>query len=162
MVLQGHYQTAYVTHDLERAMALISERYGISDYITFEPEMALRTADGERMQKVKVATAWAGWLQLELIEPVSGFIDPFLAYLPPDKADAVPRLHHISLRRGSVAEIEAESEKLGLPFVCEGGIPDLVFRYLDARGTLGHYLEYVWASPAGWDMVGWPQGRPAL
>ncbi len=161
MFLKGHYQNAYVTHDLARAMDMISQRYGVADYITFEPEMALRTAEGERMQRVKVAATWVGWLQIELIEPVSGFVDPFLPYLPADKADAVPRLHHISLRRESLEEIAAESDRLGLPFVCEGGIPDLVFRYLDARDTLGHYLEYVWASPAGWEMVGWPQGRPA-
>jgi hypothetical protein len=162
MFLQGHYQNAYVTHDLGRAMDLVSERYGVTDYITFDPEMMLRTADGEKLQKVKVAATWVGWLQIELIEPVSGFVDPFLPFLPADKSDVVPRLHHISLRRESLAEIHAESDKLGLPFVCEGGIPDLVFRYLDARGTLGHYLEYVWASPAGWAMVGWPEGRPAI
>jgi len=161
MFLKGHYQNAYITHDLARAMDMITQRYGVADYITFEPEMALRTAEGERMQRVKVAATWVGWLQIELIEPVSGFVDPFLPYLPADKADAVPRLHHISLRRESLEEIAAESDRLGLPFVCEGGIPDLVFRYLDARDTLGHYLEYVWASPAGWEMVGWPQGRPA-
>jgi hypothetical protein len=160
MFLSGHYQNAYVTHDLARTMDHLGARYGIEDYITFEPEMALTTPDGERMQKVKVAATWVGALQIELIEPVSGFIDPFLPYLPADKSDAVPRLHHISLRRESLDAIREESDRLGLPFVCEGGIPDLVFRYLDARDTLGHYLEYVWASPAGWAMVGWPEGRP--
>jgi len=162
MFLKGHYQNAYVTHDLGRAMELISERYGVTDYIQFDPEMALLTPEGEKVQKVKVAATWVGWLQIELIEPVSGFVDPFLPFLPQDKSDAVPRLHHISLRRESLEEIRAESEQLRLPFVCEGGIPDLIFRYLDARSTLGHYLEYVWASPAGWEMVGWPEGRPAI
>lgn len=162
MFLQGHYQNAYVTHDLGRAMELISARYGVTDYLTFDPEMAVQTASGEQMQKVKVAATWVGGLQIELIEPVSGFIDPFLAYLPADKSDAVPRFHHISLRRESLEEIRAECDQLGLPLVCEGGIPDLVFRYLDARGTLGHYLEYVWASDAGWQMVGWPRGRPII
>lgn len=31
--------------------------------------------------------------------------------------------------------------------------------YLDARESLGHYFEYVWASPEGWGMIGWPEGR---
>lgn len=162
MFLQGHYQNAYVTHDLGRAMELIADRYGVTDFMTFDPEMPVKTADGEKLQKVKVAAAWVGSLQIELIEPVSGFIDPFLAYLPADKSDAVPRFHHISLRRESLDEIRAESERLGLPLVCEGGIPDLIFRYLDARSTLGHYLEYVWASEAGWEMTGWPKGRPTI
>ncbi len=162
MFLKGHYQNAYVTHDLARTMDMFSERYGLTGYNTFELEMMMRTPDGEQPQAVKVASAWAGWLQIELIEPVSGFIEPFVNLLPEDKSDPVPRLHHISLRRESLAEIDSECEALGLPFVCEGGIPDLIYRYLDARSTLGHYLEYVWASPAGWEMVGWPEGRPAI
>ena len=158
MRLKGHYQNAYVTHDLARAMDLLSDRFGLSDYMTFEPEMLVKTPAGEQLQKVAVAAAWAGGLQFELIQPISGFVDPFLDYLPADRSDAAPRLHHVSLRRESKEEIEAEVEGLGLPLVCQGGIPDLMFTYLDARPYLGHYLEYVWASEAGWDMVGWPKG----
>ena len=54
------------------------------------------------------------------------------------------------------------ARRLGLPFVCEGGIPDLLYTYLDGRGTFGHYVEYVWASEAGWKMIGWPEGRPSI
>ena len=32
----------------------------------------------------------------------------------------------------------------------------------DGRGTFGHYVEFVWASEAGWKMVGWPEGRPTI
>ena len=111
---------------------------------------------------VKVACAWAGWLQIELIEPVSGAVEPYLPYLPADKADATPRFHHISLRRDDYQDMQAEIARIGLPFVCEGGIPDLLYTYLDGRSTFGHYVEYVWASDAGWKMIGWPEGRPAI
>lgn len=161
MFLKGHYQNAYVTHDVDRAADLIAKRYGLDGWTMFEPEMVLKTPAGERPQKVRVAAGWAGWLQIELIQPLSGFVDPFLPFLPADRSDPSPRFHHISLRRESVEEIRAEVEELGLPFVCEGGIPDLAFTYLDARASLGHFLEFVWASPAGWEMVGWPKGRPA-
>jgi hypothetical protein len=162
MFLKGHYQNAYVTHDLQWAMDAVGGRYGLEDWITFEVELDVRTPAGEDRQATKVACVWDGGLQLELIEPVSGFIDPFLPYLPKDKSDRSLRLHHVSLRRESRDEIKAEIGRLGLPFVCEGGIPDLFYTYLDARETLGHYLEYVSATPAGWAMVGWPQGRPHL
>jgi hypothetical protein len=162
MFLQGHYQNAYVTHDLDRAIDIIDGRYGAHDYLRFAPEMVLQTPEGEKSIKVKVAATWVGSLQIELIEPVSGFVDPYLACLPQDKTDAVPRFHHISLRREDADAMRAEARQLGLPFVCEGGIPDLTYIYLDARQTLGHYLEFVWASKAGWEMVGWPEGRPTV
>lgn len=162
MFLRGHYQNAYVTHDLKWAMDACSQRYGLENWTTFEVELDVATPAGPNKQATKVACVWDGALQLELIEPVSGYVDPFLPYLPQDKADRSLRLHHISLRRESPAEIAAEIEQLGAPLVCQGGIPDLGFTYLDTRDTLGHYLEYVWATPAGWAMVGWPEGRPVV
>lgn len=160
MFLQGHYQNAYVTHDLDKAKDMLSERYGLTDYLGFEMEMPVRMPEGERTLGVKVACAWAGSLQIELIEPVSGAVEPYLPYLPADRNDATPRFHHISLRRDDYDAMQAEIARLGLPFVCEGGIPDLRYTYLDGRGTFGHYVEYVWASEAGWKMIGWPEGRP--
>ena len=162
MFLRGHYQNAYVTHDLQRAMDMLGARYGIADFITFEMELPVRTPEGDRTLAVKVACAWVGWLQIELIEPVAGAVEPYLPYLPADKNDATPRFHHISLRRDDYDAMQAEIARLGLPFVCEGGIPDLRYTYLDGRETFGHYVEYVWASEAGWKMIGWPEGRPAI
>jgi hypothetical protein len=162
MFLRGHYQNAYVTHDLQKAVDMQSERYGLKDWITFELELPVRTPAGERPLAVKVACAWAGSLQIELIEPVSGAVEPYLPYLPADRNDPTPRFHHISLRRDDYEDMQAEIARLGLPFVCEGGIPDLLYTYLDGRSTFGHYVEYVWASEAGWKMIGWPEGRPVI
>lgn len=162
MFLQGHYQNAYVTHDLDRAKDMLSQRYGVNDYVGFEMELPVRTPEAERTLRVKVACAWVGSLQIELIEPVSGAVEPYLPYLPADKSDATPRFHHISLRRDDYDAMQAEIAQLGLPFVCEGGIPDLLYTYLDGRSTFGHYVEYVWATPAGWQMIGWPEGRPVI
>lgn len=160
MLLKGHYQNAYVTRDLTWAMGQVTERYGVRDWMAFEVEFAVQTPVGERLQATKVACSWAGWLQIELIEPVSGYIDPFLPYLPHDPSDPGLRFHHISLRRESLDEITQEIAQIGAPVVCQGGIPDLTYTYLDTRATLGHYLEYVCATEAGWKMVGWPEGRP--
>lgn len=160
MFLQGHYQNAYVTHDLDKAMELVTSRFGVTDFLVFEPELMLTTPDGEKPSKVRAALAWAGGLQIELIQPVSGYQDHYLPYLPKDPADPVPRFHHIALRRDDLDAMHDEIDRLGLPLVSKGEIPDLICVYLDARKHLGHYLEYVWASPEGWDLVGWPEGRP--
>lgn len=158
MRLNGHYQNAYVTNDVDWAKARMRERFGLEDWLEFEVEFPVETPVGERMQGTKVAAGWAGALQYELIQPLSGYTDPFLPYLPADPDDKSLRFHHVSLRRESMAEIDAEIAKIGAPLACRGGIPDLTYTYVDTRDLLGHYLEFVWASEAGWQMVGWPEG----
>jgi hypothetical protein len=159
MFLDGHYQNAYVTRDLDKAMALLTERYELLDFIRFEPDMILKTQGGDRQASVRVALVWAGGLQLEFIEPGKGYQDHYLPFLPDDPSDPVPRFHHAAVRRDDLAAMREEIARLGLPVALEGGVPGLTFVYVDARATLGHYLEYVWASPEGWEMIGWPQGR---
>ena len=162
MFLQGHYQNAYVTHDLDKAKALLTERYGLTDYVTFEPDMILKTPDGDKPSAVRAAFGWAGGLQIELIQPVSGFVDHYTPFLPSDKSDATPRFHHMAVRRDDLDQMRAEIGRLGVPLAFEGSVPGLVFIYLDARATLGHYLEYIWADKAGWEMMQWPKGRPVI
>jgi hypothetical protein len=93
MFLPGHFQNAYVTHDIEKAMQGLSARYGLEDFATFEPDM------------------------------ISGFKDPYLPYLPPDKTDCSPRFHHMAMRREDLGEMRAEIARLDLPLAFEGEVP---------------------------------------
>ena len=158
--LRGHYQNAYVTHDLDAAMALIDHRFGTIDWIVFDPDMLIKTPDGVKESSVRVALGWQAGYQIELIQPVKGHLGHYLPYLPADTSDPTPRFHHIAVRRDDEAAMRLEIEKLGLPLTFEGDVPGMVFIYLDARQTLGHYLEYVCATPEGWEMQGWPKDRP--
>ena len=166
MFLKGHMQNAYVTHDIDKAVELVSDRYGVTEWQRLNPDMVVRTVTGDRPMVVRVASAWVGGLNLEIIEPVSGYVDHYATMLPADRHDPVPRFHHISLRRDDEAEMRREIAALGLPLAFEGpisirdAIPSLVFVYLDARASLGHYLEFTWKSPEAWQFVGWPAGRP--
>ncbi len=158
MQLKAHYQNAYVTRDIVWAQKHVSETLGLTDWAHFEVEFPVQTPDGEQLQATKVASAWGGGLMIELIEPVSGYIAPFEAMLPEDPNDVSLRFHHFAQRRESMDDVRAEIEALGLPVVCQGGIPELIYTYLDTRPLLGHFMELVWASPEGWDMIGWPKG----
>lgn len=157
MSLNGHYQNAYVTHDLDRAVDLVGPSFGVSDYTMFDIEMTARTPEGEKLSHVRVALGWAGRLQIELIQPVSGFIEPYLYALPADKSDAVPRLHHVAVRRESLDEMRREAAGLALPIAFESGGPGLDCLFVDARSRLGHFFEMVAATPKGWQMLGWPE-----
>jgi catechol 2,3-dioxygenase-like lactoylglutathione lyase family enzyme len=111
---------------------------------------------------VRVALGWSGGLNIELIQPVAGHLDHYLPFLPADKGDPVPRFHHIAVRRDDLDAMRDEMDRLGLPLAFESDVPGMVFVYLDARESLGHYFEYVWATPEGWDMIGWPRDRPVF
>jgi hypothetical protein len=166
MFLRGHMQNAYVTHDLDRAMERVGNRFGVEKFDRFDPEMVVKTTSGEQPLVTRVASFWAGGLNVEMIEPVSGYVDHYVTMLPDDRRDATPRFHHISLRREDEAAMREEIARLGLPLAFEGPmaiktpIPSLVFIYLDGRETLGHYVEFTWKSAEGWKFVGWPEGRP--
>lgn len=160
MFVKGHYQNAYVTHNLDAAMELVGGRFGIVNYITFEPDMVLQTPTGPREASVRVALGWASGLQFELIQPTGGYVDHYLPFLPADHSDPSPRFHHIAVRRDDLNAMREEVARLGLPVAFEGSVPGLTFLYLDARHTLGHYFEYVWASEEGWAGQGWPVDRP--
>jgi len=158
MALQGYYQNGYVTHDLDRAMALTGQSLGLGPFSFFDVEMVLNTSSGEKTSGVRVATAWAGRMQVELIQPVSGYIDPYLHALPVDPDDAVPRLHHVAMRRDDPVAMRREAEGLGLPVAFESASAGIGCIFIDARARLGHFLEFVTATDVGWDILGWPKG----
>jgi hypothetical protein len=158
MSFRGHYQNAYVTHDLDRAMELTGRSFGLQDFRVFDASMFLKTPSGEKASSVRVALAWAGGLQIELIQPVSGYLDPYLSALPDDPKDAVPRFHHTAVRRDDLAEMRREVQSLGLDCAFETAGPGLTCLFIDARQRLGHYFELVYATSAGWEMLGWPAG----
>src|SRR5262245_11501779 len=82
--LTGFFQNAYVTRNLEHAVALMTKRHGLSNWVYFEPKMEVYTAvAGHGPCHVKVGLAWTGSLQVEVIEPVSGNLQHYLDYLPP-------------------------------------------------------------------------------
>lgn len=157
MSLQGYYQNGYVTHDLDRAMALTGQSLGLGLFTSFDVEMILKTPAGDQASRVRVATAWAGGMQVELIQPVSGYIDPYLHALPLDPDDAVPRLHHVAMRRDNPLAMRREAEGMGLPIAFESASGGIGCIFIDARARLGHFLEFVTATDAGWEMLGWPK-----
>jgi hypothetical protein len=158
MSLKGHYQNGYVTHDLDRAMALAGPVFGLGPFTAFDVDMVLRTPAGEKASRLRVATAWAGGVQVELIQPISGHIEPYLDALPADRRDAAPRLHHIAVRRDDLAAMREEALGLGLPLAFESGGMGIDCIFLDAREHMGHFFEFVSATPEGWGMLGWPEG----
>ena len=48
MFLTRHMQNAYVTHDLDKAMEIIGNRFDVQHFDRFDPDMTVMTPDGPR------------------------------------------------------------------------------------------------------------------
>ncbi|NGY03953.1 VOC family protein [Solimonas terrae] len=151
MLLENHYQNAYVTPDIEQALTIFRRRYGVADAKYFQAETEVWTPYGSGIAVNRIAFIWIGDLQYELIEPVSGPVDLY--------RDALPvrglRFHHVCMRSFDWDATLAEVERQGLPVVYRGGTASgLKFIYADARDTLGHYLEFTSVPDAVWTAMG--------
>lgn len=158
MSLQGLFQIGYVTHDLDRAIASYAPLAG-TEFATMDIDLPAQTPDGDKVVGVRVAVAWIGGMQVELIQPVSGHIDCYLESLPADRSDATPRLHHLAVRRDDLEQMRAEVAAMGVPVLFETGGNGIHSMFVDARAQLGHHLELVCSSAEGWAMLGWPDKR---
>ena len=157
MEFGAFFQTAYVTRSLDHAVATVTARHGIRDRVNFSPEMEVYTAtDGVGPCHVKVALGWAGAMQVELIEPVSGNVRHYLEVLPAEPADLSPRFHHVCMRVRDWDAARAKVAAHGWTVAYEGGVPGCRFVYIDARDSIGHYVEYLWMSDEMWAGSGGP------
>jgi len=157
MSLKGFFQNAYVTRDLDRAIALCGPAMGIGGFMAMDYELPLRTAEGERTIGLRVATGWVGAIQVELIQPVSGHVAPYVGGLPADPDDFVPRFHHVAVRRDDPVALANEVAALGLPVIFETGGNGIASTFVDATARFGHPIEFVCADVAGWELLGWPK-----
>lgn len=153
MFLDNHYQNAYVTRDLEGAIQLFRRQYGFDGFKSFEIANEFTTPAGRATAVVRMALGWIGGLQYELIEPVSGMTDVYKTGLP---EDSLVRLHHICMRVPDWNVFRAEVERRKWPVVMEGSGTggQLRWLYVDARDTIGHYLEYCWMTAERWMAMG--------
>ena len=153
MIVDGHhYQNAYVTRDIEKATAELTARADVRLISQIEAENEVHGPDGVRTQVNKYAFIWVGDLQYELIEPVV-LAAPMFEVMLPDR-DLV-RFHHVCTRVADWDEMRRQVDAGPHPLVFEGtGGAGLKFLFLDARATLGHFLEYTWMTDEMWAMSG--------
>jgi hypothetical protein len=156
MRLLDHFQNAYVTHDINKAITLFERHYNVQGFVPVELELDVTTPAGQNKLHMWLAYAWAGRTQIEIIQPLSGAVQHYVDSLPADKSDFKPAFNHIAMRRDDLNAMLAEVESLSLPVLLDGTLEGLRFIYVDARAELGHLLEFVWTIPEMWEILGWP------
>ncbi len=146
-----HSQIAYVTNDLDRALAVWRDEFDVPAFYVFTNDApGMRTSHPE--YRLKIALALVGGTEIELIEPLDGTAPLYAEPLPADGSFAMC-FHHVAMRiEGTLADFEAHMASLDLarhPVVINGGMADMMrYAYTDERRTLGHYVEHVWFDPA--------------
>ena len=142
-------QVAYVTSDLDRALAVFRDDYDVPSFHVFANDTpGLVQSDGARL---RIALALVGGVEIELIEPQGDSAPLFSQALPGDGSFAI-RFHHVAIRiDGTLADFEAHMASLDParhPVVWHGAMGDVLrYAYTDERAALGHFVEHVWMHP---------------
>ena len=146
-----HYQNAYITRDIEKAIQGFRARGGVEKVMSYAGPVEVTTPKGRGTAVSKLAFIWINNLQYELIQPVSGLVDIYRDELP---ADDSLKFHHICMRVPEWDSFRARVDQKGYRVVLEGGNDMLKYIYIDGREFVGHYLEYVWMTPERWTSLG--------
>jgi Glyoxalase/Bleomycin resistance protein/Dioxygenase superfamily len=152
-MLEGRvYQNAYVTRDIDKAVADFAARADARSTVQFEATSDVLTSAGPGSQTVKLAFTWVGDFQYEFIQPVREAVPLFGGWLPDDDT---PRFHHSCARVDDWDSFRRRVARGPYPVVTEGaGEGGLKFLFLDTRALLGHYLEYTFMGDAAWRRLG--------
>lgn len=140
-----HNQNAYVTNDMDQALALWRDEFDVTFFFVFDNDAP--GMECSHPYRLRIALGNVGGTEIELIQPLDGNA-MYSNVLPKDGSFAV-RFHHICMRiNGPLANFEAHMASIdptAHPVAYSGGMGDLMrFAYTDERATLGHYIEHVW------------------
>lgn len=151
-MLEGkHFQNAYVTRNIDQAIAEVQACSNIRKLIQTEVTVDVWTPKGQGSISTKLALMWVNDLQYEIIQPIGGDVELYVDAL---QDDGRPQFHHICMRVNDWDEFRQRIDQQPFPVVLEGGSDALKFIYLDARALLGHYLEYTWMTEERWIQMG--------
>lgn len=152
MLGREHAHSAWVTNDLDRAMEIFKQRYGVAEFRLIESPTP---AGGY----IRVAFAWAGGQVLEIINSTGPGSDYYNEVLPDGKFAI--RFHHLGFivhgeEEWKALEADLKAQEWPIAFkTLEGNFIDA---YYIKAPELGHYLEYVRPHAAG---VAFYAGVPA-
>lgn len=153
MLMGQHYQNAYVTRNVDKAVATFRERADVRSLMEIEVPITLWTPQGSGTGVQKLALLWIEDQNIELIEPKEGDVLAIYRGALPEHDGLA--FHHACYKVDHWNDFLARVGNQPAPLVLRGGTPGMLeFAYLDTRDWLGHYTEYVWMSPERWAQMG--------
>jgi hypothetical protein len=133
-----HFQIAYVTNDVDRAVKVFGERFGVKTFRANDNELPSGT-------KVCIRAAWIGGMMYEICYGRGPGMELYTDWAPPD-GDFVLRFHHFGYLvpdDDAWTALEHEIERGGWKVRTKSDIAGF-FRgcYVEVP-ELGHFLEFV-------------------
>jgi catechol 2,3-dioxygenase-like lactoylglutathione lyase family enzyme len=141
-------QVAWVTDDIAATEVLLRDQFGSGPWtripdVNFDAEHSFLRGQPSEFT-AHISLAYAGDLQLELIEPVTGesVHTEFLARCGPG-------LHHICFAVDDLTAACARAEAAGVPVLQTGSMMDgeIEFAYLDGASAGAPYIELARVGP---------------
>ena len=145
LLCKEHAHLGYVTNDMDRALAILAERYGITRVSFIEGPMP-------QGGQIKVAFAWAGGQIYEVIAASGPGTEFYNDSLP--KGEFAIRFHHLGFIIHDEAgwqDLERELKADGWPIAYSTLTGNFIDAYYVKAPELGHYVEYVRPFQAGVD-----------
>lgn len=137
---KDYFQYAYVTNDLDRAVAEIRE---LQDLGPFQEIRDLELQLGAGRECVcHFALAFKADMQFEVIEPVSGDVSFYREILPAN--GYATRFHHLGRFFASMDDYETAlaTARARWDIPISGAVFGGFFAYANARADIGHHLEF--------------------
>ncbi|MEJ0045290.1 MAG: VOC family protein [Rhodospirillales bacterium] len=141
-------QVAWVTNDMDRALAAYAADYGVKRWLELR-NFSLPTGP-DTHANVHIALAVRGGVELELIQPLGGD-DRVYRQILTQNLGLQLHFHHICYRlitAEALAGVRHAAEARGRAVVLHGATATgTEYFYVDDRPTLGHHIEYIYYSP---------------
>jgi Glyoxalase/Bleomycin resistance protein/Dioxygenase superfamily len=148
LMLAEHFQMAYVTTDLERALDLFKRRLGVQTFSRLEGQMP---AGGH----IRAEFAWVGTIMYEVICASGPGSDIYMDRLPRSDEFHI-RHHHLGFllrTREQWDDVMVKAQESGWSVPYHNNNPLVEVCFVDAT-ELGHYLEYFLPKQAGLSFFG--------
>jgi hypothetical protein len=146
------FQIAYVTNDIERALKVFADRYGVKEWRRMEGDLA----EGGH---IRVEFGWAGGALFEVTQADGAGSALYRQGLPAD--EFAIRFHHLGYFIPSEAAWQAllkEIDEGGAKVFTKTNVPGFLQARIIEAPDLGHYIEYIFPEAGG---VAFFQGTPS-
>lgn len=145
------FQIGFVSSSRSDGMEALDRLFVVDDWITFEPEMDVEIPEPGKKMRVAAAFGRLGRVVVEVVEPLGGEVDVFG---DPTGSGGPVTLHHLGIKVDDLDLAVEAATSTGCEVVSGGRFEDQIqFAFIDARPVVGHYLELVEFSDAGWQLI---------
>jgi hypothetical protein len=148
-------QTAWVTNDMDAAIAMFARDYGAANWYRAQ-NRSLQTGP-DAFALTHVALARRGGNELELIQPLGGADLVYAQGLKPRREGFHVCFHHICYMlpsREALESVRQAAQARGRAIVLSGSSETgTTYFYTDDRHVLGHYVEYIYCPQDYYDRL---------